>query len=440
MRDLLFAAIFGVWTLFAIRRTWVAVLLWTWISVMNPHKLCFGFANDAPVAVAAAAVVGLSILFGKQRLQLRPTAPVVVLVTLIVWMCITTIFALDSKSAIDQLMKVLKIQLMTVVALAALQERRSIELFVWINAMSVAFYGVKGGIFTILGGGAQRVYGPPGGFFWGNNELGLALVTVIPLVYYLRLQSKNRVVRHGLLATMLLSATAALGTQSRGAFLALAAMGIVLWLRAPRKLLVGVITASVAVMLLTFMPATWDARMNTIQNYEEDTSAMGRINAWRFAINLARDRPLVGGGFEVTSQANFDKWAPNPQDLHAAHSIYFQMLGEHGYPGLILYVLLGIIAFRKANQIRKLTRGKEADRWLYDLAGMCQVSLVGFAVGGAFLSLAYFDLPFNIMVMIVTSYTYLRGRDPAMASATGGADAYGRRSTGAAQGFVKRSL
>jgi hypothetical protein len=32
---------------------------------------------------------------------------------------------------------------------------------------------------------------------------------------------------------------------------------------------------------------------------------------------------------------------------------------------------------------------------------MCQVSLAGYAVGGAFLSLSYYDLPYNILLLVV---------------------------------------
>ena len=410
MRDLLVLGIFAVWAIFAVRRTWLAILLWTWVSIMNPHRLTFGFIHDAPLAAITAGVVAVSMLFSRHELKLRLSGPVIVLITLVAWMCITTTTALNGDAALDQLAKVLKIQLMTVVALAAIHDRRTINLFVWVNAASIGFFGVKGGLFTLAGGGKAMVFGPPGGFIAGNNEIGLAIILIIPLLNYLRLHAKNRWTKWGLLASMVLSAAAALGTQSRGAFLALAAMGLLLWIRSPRKALGASIMLAVTVGLLVFMPDSWTTRMNTIETYELDSSALGRINAWHFAVNLANDRPLVGGGFENTTPQLFLKYAPNPGDIHVAHSIYFQMLGEHGYPGLILFVLIGIGGYRAASQLRKITKYNPDDRWMFDLAGMCQVSMVGYAVGGAFLSLAYFDLPYNIIVILMATLDLVRRR------------------------------
>lgn len=410
MRDLLVTAVFAVWALYSVRHTWIAVLLWTWISVMNPHQMAFGFARDAPFAAIAAGIVALSMLITKDKVKLPIRAPVIILAVMVAWMCVTTLFALNPEPAFEQFKKVMKIQIMTFAALAAINDRRKIDWFVWVVVGSIAYFGIKGGVFTLLGGGSQRVYGPPGGFWTENNACGLTLIVAIPLLNYLRLQARSRWVRYGLLATMLLSATAALGSQSRGAFLALGAMALVLWWRSRRKVLTAAVTVATAAALVSFMPSSWTARMDTIDTYQEDTSAMGRINAWTVCWRLANERPLIGGGFEFYTPQVFQRLAPNPDDFHVAHSIYFQMLGEHGYPGLILFLLLGVSAFRSAARVRRMTKGSIEDRWAFDLAGMCQVSLAGFAVGGAFLSLAYFDLPYDIIVVLVATNEYLLTR------------------------------
>ncbi len=409
MRDVLLLLVFTAILPFAMRRTWVAVLLWTWISVMNPHKLAWGFALDAPFAAVAAGAAFISLAFNQDKLRMPWQPEVVSLLLFIGWMCITTIFAYYPAESFTQLVKVLKIQVMTVVALAAIRERKHIELFVWVNALSIGFFGLKGGIFTILGGGGQRVWGPPGGFIEGNNEIGLALVMTVPLLNYLRMVSINRWVRYGLLALMLLTAVAALGTQSRGAFLAIAVMSVVLWMRSRRKLLGGTFMMLAAMAMLALMSENWEARMRTIQNYEQDSSAMGRINAWTMAFNLANNR-FTGGGFVVDTPELFARFAPVPQDLHAAHSIFFQILGEHGYVGLALFVSIGAFGFLTASRIRKQALQRPETLWAHDLAGMIQVSMVGYAVGGAFLSLAYFDLPYNIMVMLVACRFWLLER------------------------------
>ena len=409
MRDLLLLAIVIGAMPFALRHTWIAVMLWTWISVMNPHKLAFGFAYNAPFAAMAAGAALISILFSRDRLKWSFTPPTIVLGLFVLWMCITTALAFYPALSWIQLNKVLKIQLMTFVAIAALRERKHIELFIWINALSIGFYGFKGGLFTISTGGASRVWGPPGGFIEGNNEIALALIMAIPLMNYLRVVSTQQWVRIGLLAVMVLSTVAAIGTQSRGALLALSAMGTVLWMRSDRKLVTGVVVAFVAVSLISFMPDSWEQRMSTIQNYQEDGSALGRINAWWMTFRLANDQ-FFGGGYEIYTTQLFARYAPYPDDLHVAHSIYFSVLGEHGYIGLLLFLLLWWLAFRTIGKIRKDARNQIETKWAFHLAGMCQVSLVGYAVGGAFLSLAYFDLPYNILVILVITKRWLQER------------------------------
>ncbi|MBM3395640.1 MAG: putative O-glycosylation ligase, exosortase A system-associated [Betaproteobacteria bacterium] len=164
-----------------------------------------------------------------------------------------------------------------------------------------------------------------------------------------------------------------------------------------------------AVGLLIFMPDSWHDRMDTIKTYEQDGSAMGRINAWTMAFNLASDR-WIGGGFRVDTHAEFEKYAPDPTNPLAAHSIYFQVLGEHGFFGLFLFLAIWGLTWLAASDIRKRAPALEDCAWMVPLAGMIQVSLVGYLVGGAFLSLAYFDVAFNMAVIIVLARELLRAR------------------------------
>lgn len=409
MRDLLIVLVTLGILPSAVRHTYVAVNLWTWISIMNPHRLTYGFAGDFPFAAIAAAAALTSLLVTKDPLKLPKDKPVILLILFVIWMCITTAAAYYPGESFIQLKKVLKIQLMTLVALAAIKERKHIDWFIWINVLCMGFYGFKGGFFTITTGGGARVWGPPGSFIEGNNEIAVALIMAIPLMNYLRLMADNIWVRRALATLMLLSAAAALGTQSRGALLALAGMGFVMWLRSERKLVMGVVVVLVGIGLIAFMPSAWEDRMSTIAEYEQDGSAMGRINAWWLTYNIANSR-ITGAGFEAYTAELFATFAPNPLDIHVAHSIYFSVLGEHGYIGLILFLALWLSTLGIARRIRNETRGLDEFKWLFHLSGMCQVSLVGYAVGGAFLSLAYFDLPYNIMVVLVVSKGWLKAQ------------------------------
>jgi len=405
MRDLLVVGIVLVGSLYALRHPWFGVMLWTWVSLMNPHALAYGFARDFPVAAIVAIATLIGVLTTKERQNPFSQSPAVWLLLFMGWICCTYPFSYNVEGSTEMFSKVMKVDFMILVALTLLNTRRHIEVFVWVVVCSLGFYGVKGGIFTIMTGGNYRVWGP-GGFIGGNNEIALALIVVIPLMRYLQLQATHRWVRHGWSAAMLLSAAAALGSHSRGALLAIAAMAVYLWLKSPKKLGFGVFLSLAGVLLVIFMPENWSERMHSISTYEEDASAMGRINAWWTAVNVARAH-VTGAGFDMYSPVIFSRFAPDPRDIHAAHSIYFQVLGEHGFIGLFLFLAIWCSVWRMA---RSITNTKSTDPsllWAKQLAAMCQVSLVGYFVGGAFLSLAYFDLPYNLLVMTVLTKRWL---------------------------------
>lgn len=418
MRDIALTLILIVLVPMAFRWPWAGTMVWTWVSLMYPHRLTFGFAHDMPIAaiVGGATLLGFVVMPADRRLP-RGAIPVM-LALFILWMCVTSIFAIYPSEIGEMFVKVMKIQMMTFVTMALLHERRQIDTFVWVIALSLGFYGVKGGLFTLRGGGVGSVEGPPGSFIAPNNELGLALTMVVPLMYYLFMVSKKRYVRLGLLGAMILTAMSVLGTHSRGALLAIVAMAVFLWLKNPAKLRNGIILVALGAALVAFMPQTWVSRMQSIETYQTDSSAEGRLNAWAMSWHLALDRP-IGGGFEVITPELFERYAPNPSNLHAAHSIYFQVLGEHGFPGLFLFLLLWFFAWRTAARAKSVASRHDDLAWAVRLALMVQVSLVAYLVGGAFLSLAYFDLPYDLLVILVALRSIVNARvpDPAASGA-----------------------
>ena len=402
MRDILITIIILGSLPFILKSPAIGGLMWVWVSVMNPHTQAWGFATHLPFAFIIAIATMLSLVMTREPKSLPLTPVSVLLLLFVAWMNVTALFALLPDSSWVQWNKVMKIMLMSFVIMMVIRTRRDIARLIWVLVGSIGYYGVKGGIFTIRSGGTERVWGPEETFIGDNNSLALALIITIPLMYYLQQNSDRRWLRHGLSAAMLLSALAALGSYSRGALLAIAAMVLFMWLISGRKLVLGALLGLVTPLLLAFMPERWAERMDTINTYEEDSSAMGRLNAWRMAWNLACDR-FPGGGFDVSDGAIFARYAPNPMDVHAAHSIYFQALGEHGFVGLLIYLALGIATWRTASAIIRLTRGKAELRWAHGLATMSQASLIGFAVGGAFLSLLYFDMPYYLMAALIAT-------------------------------------
>ena len=401
MRDILVTLIVFGSLPFILKRPYFGVLMWVWLSVMNPHTQGWGFATSFPFAAIVAGTTIFGMLFTKDAKSLPMTAFTWLLLVFALWMSMTTVFAFYPGESYAMWKRVMKILLMTFVALMLIKSKKQINQYIWILVISLAFYGVKGGIFTIRGGGSDLVWGPENTFIGGNNEIALALVVIIPMLRYVQIISTNRWVKHGLTAAMALCALAALGSYSRGALVAIAAMSAFLWLKSRQKLRIGLVLVILFPVMLAFMPARWTERMDTIQTYEQDASAMGRINAWKMAFNLASDRPLTGGGFEIYEPATFARYAPIPTDIHAAHSIYFQALGEHGFGGLLLYLALCIVTWRNGTWIVRKSLHREDLVWAQNLALMTQVSLIGFWVGGAFLSLLYYDVPYYLMVAIL---------------------------------------
>jgi putative inorganic carbon (hco3(-)) transporter len=295
---------------------------------------------------------------------------------------------------------VMKIQVFILLTLLVMQSEERIRSLVLVATLSIAYFGIKGGIYTLAHGGGGMVLGPEGGFISGNTEIALALTVTLPLMRWLQLQTTRPWLKYAAGAAMVLIAISILGSQSRGGFLALAAMAVFLWLKSNKKIVLGVVLVALAAALFSFMPDEWHARMDTIGSYEQDGSAMGRIGAWRFATSLALDRPIGGGGFETFQPDAYERYAPTQRDLDP-HSIWFQVLAEHGFVGLGLFVLLFILSWRTGSQIISVCRSRPDLRWASDLAGMIQAALIGFWVGGSFLGLAYWDYPYILLIVLV---------------------------------------
>jgi putative inorganic carbon (HCO3(-)) transporter len=404
MRDLALFAIVFAGVPFMLRRPFIGLLFWVWIGIMNPQQLAWGDAATFPFAMIVAVATLLGLLFGRTQLQFKGSGEFVILVLLFLWMSLTTLVAFNPALAFSLWERVAKIQLMVLVAFFVVNTKKQLDALLWVLALSIGYYGIKGGAFTLLTGGGHRVFGPGSSMVGDNNAIALAIIMTVPLLVYLRNQATNKWIRLGLLGAILLCAAAALGSQSRGAFLAVSAMTFFLWWKSRRKAMLGFALIFLVPLLLVFMPDTWTNRMQTIENYEADVSAMQRLNSWTTAINIANDRPLVGGGFNLTTIDTFLKYSPRPEWVLVAHSIYFQVLGEHGWVGLALYLSLWIAVWRRCTLLIKASRTRTEFAWAEMLGSMIQVSTIGYLVGGAFLSLAYWDMPYYLVVVAVVGH------------------------------------
>jgi probable O-glycosylation ligase (exosortase A-associated) len=406
MRDILVTLlVFGSLPLI-LRKPFFGVLVWTWLGLMNPHKLCWGFAWGFPFALIVALTLLISLLLNQQEAKQLPWTSVSrVLAVFWVWMFITTFFAMHPELAWQQWGKVWKIMLMVFITMMLLTSKERINALVWVMMLSIGFYGVKGGIFTLTKGGGYHVMGPMGSFITGNNEIGLAMIMTIPLMRYIQLTAARQWVKIAMIVSMALTLIAILGTQSRGAFLGGGVMILYLIAKSRKRIVLMVLLVAVLPAAFNFMPESWHERMASIAHYQQDASAEGRIEAWWTSWYLALDHPIVGGGFDALGTPlaywlYLPGWKPG-DPTHDVHSIYFEALSEHGFVGLFLFLVLAIMALSAARSIVRQTRNEPRLYWIRDLASMIHVSLIGYAVSGAFLGLAYFDFYYALLAVIV---------------------------------------
>jgi len=408
LRDILLFAILLAVLLLITRRPFFGCLGWVIFGVMNPHRLSWGLAYDFPFSQIIAIATLLGLVLTKQHRSFKGGAAAAVLICFFLWNCVTTLFALQPDPSFAYLLRVLKTFIMTLVMLTLMRTKSDVIWMVAALAFSLAFYGTKGGLFVIATGGNYMVNGPPDSPVDGNNSLGVGLTMVIPLIYFLRQQSSNRWLRWSLTASMLLCAVSVLGAYSRGAMLAIGAMSILLWIRSKNKVSILALAIVFALVAIPAMPEKWTAKMNTLESYEKDDSAMFRLYTWETAYNIAKDRFPVAGGFEWESPKASAKYSPLPTLVLVPHSIYFQVIGSQGFIGLALFLSFWLLVWQQCRWLRNQSLNKPGLEWMNLLGSMVQVSLVGYAVGGAFLDLAFWDVPYYLFSAVAAACFALR--------------------------------
>jgi putative inorganic carbon (HCO3(-)) transporter len=376
-----------------VRWPFVGVLIWEWFTLQNPHQETYGFISSGNLVIAGVTL--LAWVLSKER-KIPPNGAVLWLILIfIVWTGIDTFFAYDPNWSFGYWDRTWKTFALGILLAATVTNRVRVQAVLWVAVSSLFYYGVKGGLFTIATGGHNHVLGPYGTMINDNNQLAVAMLMTLPLANYLRAQSADRRVRLALLGGMILTVLAVIGTYSRGALIGLAVLGFIGLLRMKHR----IAYISVAVVLIAFtihfMPEKYIARMdtmNSVQSVQNDESVHGRIVAWKVAYYCARDRFPFGAGFYGPQLAPlFNSYFPHEKN-HAAHSIYFQVLGEHGFIGLGIYLWLLAASFWRLSRIIRAARNQPEKRWIADLGTGLQASLLVFCVSGAALSLAYYDL------------------------------------------------
>jgi probable O-glycosylation ligase (exosortase A-associated) len=385
------------------------MLVYSWISLFSPHRLTYSFAHDLPFAMLTAVATLAAWLVSREPKKPPLTALFWMMVILALWTTFTLVVALYPDSGWEKWNVAEKGLLMAVVLAILTNSERRIEVMTWLSALSIAFYGVKGAIFAIVTHGQYPFGGPDLTQLADNNQLALGLCMVLPLLLHLFRYAQRSWVRLGLLGIILLNVISVLASYSRGGLLTLGVGMVALLWRSRYRWIIGASAGLALLVAVPFIPQQLQNRYSTIESYQEDNSANLRFDWWKMAMRIAQDRPFTGGGFSVFNDERvYPRYFPDADHPRDVHSIYFEMLGEHGYSGLAIFLILLVVAFATCGATARRARGRpELDKQA-DLARMLQVSIVCYAVGGALLTLATFIVFYQVLGLILAVDNYVR--------------------------------
>lgn len=404
---IIYLAILGIGT----GAPFLFTLGYVWVDIFRPQDISWTLLPNMPVAaLMGGAAIGTYLAFDRQSPP-RVTAITVVTIVFALWVTATTFQAIAPKPAWWKWDWAFKAIMFSVFIPYVIRSRNQIEAFLQVYLFSLAANIIPFGLKTILTGGGG--YGHSLGLIGGNTFLGeqdtlaASAVLAIPLMIYLiehtRIIPRNRLTMFGYAGLALLSVATIIGTHERAALLALGVVGAGVWLKGKRKVLLAVLLAFVGIGIVVTAPAAWWERMSTISETTKEGSIMVRLRVWEWTLNMVSERP-VGGGFEAYRKDRIvlpDADGKERVEVgRAFHSTFFEVLGEHGWFGLALFLSLLGLSFKTLRRLARQTRDIAHLKWVHDFASALQVSLLAMLTCGAFVSIGF--LPFFYYVFGLT--------------------------------------
>lgn len=407
LRDLCFTLLMFALVPVSLRRPLIGLLTFTWLAYMRPQDLTWGFAKYQRWSFLVAAVMGAGWLMARERKALIWNGRSIAMVSLVGVIGLSVVFSMelpqaaDTESVASRLVEFAKIVGVALFTTALVYKPEHLRILVWVVALCFAFYGVKNGLAGILGGGGQIMQGP-GGMLEDNNDFALALCMGLPLLIQIGASERKAVLRRAVYAMVPLTMLTILLTHSRGGFLALSAMCVLLIWRSRNRAAAFGILAVAAVVSLFFLPQTFVDRIATIGDYQEDSSSRGRLDAWATAVNMAVNRPVFGVGL-ANFQAAYPFFARGEGNTmaRATHNAYLQIWSECGSIALLLYLFLIAASFVALQRVRSQAKRLYSSSWILNYTVMFEASMLAFVVGSAFLSRAQFDLFYHLVAIII---------------------------------------
>ncbi len=439
MRDMVMAGLVVLMIGLCLRNAFAAYMFWGWAGLAALQTFMYGFMIEFQFVQLFAVVALLVLVLGRggdtQLLRGGGNAVVVVFVLFGLHALVAATFSYPGIPRNWEIcLDLLKTLLFCLLMPLLVTNRLRVHAMMLMLALGFSLHSVTEGLKFLASGGAHVSDG--NARFGDRNHFAVLVVMTIPLLLYLYNYSRNWVLRWVVLACAGISAVAVISTYSRAGLVTLLAMGLWLLLRGRRKIFSLVLVAITAVVVVSIAPENWVQRMETIKSATEDQSFVGRLQGWQRSSAIAVANPINGGGFRAVqtlsvfeqfrNDRGFLGFIDTPDQPHpvAAHSIYFEVLGDTGFIGLVLFLLIMFSPFVMLSRVKRLAKqiGPSA-LWASDLASMLTLSMVAYLVGGASISVAYFELPYVLAMLAFVLYRVLRlqaqaaGAAPAVPSA-----------------------
>lgn len=415
MRDLLVFGFILLAVPLAFLAPFAGYLLWGWASLIAIKFYLYGFMSGLGY-VQLFAIITLVALMMKRERSLIPFSPNRTTVLLGWFVAHGLMVALLAYPGLERNWElygnVTKTALFCALMPMLATSRFRIHALVVMVALAISFHGALDGLKFIASGGGHNAQAIA--TFGDNNHLALVLLMVLPILYYLYRYSVGKLGRYGFFAALPLTVLAVVATNSRGALLGLFAIAVWIVLKSRSKVLGIVVVGLCVLMVVKLAPDQWSTRMETIQTADQDASFMGRVTAWKVSSAIAVANPVFGGGFRaVQSHPVWDSFKHSQGLLGfvdtpmlnrsgvAAHSIWFEVLGDQGFIGLFIFIALFVNAFITRREVWKLVRKNgPGQQWAGDLVDMLAAALLAYVVSGSLLSAAYFQIPYVCLMLI----------------------------------------
>jgi probable O-glycosylation ligase (exosortase A-associated) len=402
VRDLLVIAVIYGSLPVIVFRPYIGLLVYCWLAFMRPQDMAWGASKMLPLSqwVALAMLAGIVLTLGRERLATLKQQTVY-LILLAGWITLSVANALVPRISENVYGYYWKAVLIAILTTGLVRDRKRFRILVMLIAFSIGFLGAKRGLFGLLRGGA-RYHDGPGGFMNDNNAFALALNMVLPLLVGIAVVEKEKILKILGWTMAGLSFLTILFTFSRGGLLTLCVITPLLIWRSRQRLLVGGVLALGLTAFLFFTSDSFTAeyaeRASSISEYEEDRSAMGRLQAWNTSWRVFLDYPWTGVGpnnFIVVHPI----YSPNPEVFRVSHNMYLQFLSECGFPALLFFLATVASTLWGLQRLRGETATQD---WVETYARMFQISILAYLVGSIFLNTAYNELIYELLGLSVS--------------------------------------